>query len=614
MKISRAWLQKYFDEELPNGQALADAFTFHSFEVEEQKDDLLDLKVLPDRAGYALSHRGVAYELAAALGVPLKQDPLREALPSWPHSEVLSVEIEDPKKCLRYIGAVIKGVKVGPSPMWLKEALESVDQGSINNVVDATNYVMLNVGQPLHAFDANKLQQKDGKYAIGVQDVVEDEMSGKKVGIPFTALGKDTNGYLLSEGTLVVADKNNGDKVLAVAGIKGGVVAEVTPQTTDLIIEAANFDGTSVRHTAQRLKLFTDASSRFQNRPSPELAAYGMRDVLALIQEIAGGEVDGVVDVYPNPVHPNAVSVTLSRINGLLGSSFSNDEVRNAYERLSLPTEIAGDTFTVTPPFERTDLLIPEDLIEEVGRVLGYDRLPPTELPPLSYKPDQTRFRGIERMKDQLVEQGFTEVSTQSFTKKGDIMLANPLDKNKPALRTSLKENLDEALAQAQHYAPLVLSPGEKPHLFEVGSVFPKEGEHVEMRMSEAPEAWGKDFPTVDNLSKAKLEEYGKEYEPKRYELGPFKPFSQYPFVVRDVAFWSDGKMDAAEIEKMIKGEAGELCTKISLFDRFEKEGKVSLAYRLIFQSFDRTLTDEEVNAHMEKVYSALKAQGFEIR
>ncbi|HVM58820.1 MAG TPA: hypothetical protein VMT80_00600, partial [Candidatus Paceibacterota bacterium] len=125
MKVSRGWLQKYFDAPLPEAKELADAFTFHSFEVEEEAGDLIDLKVLPDRAGYALSHRGVASELSAALSMPMKQDPLREPVPEFPKTDALAVSLEDPQKCLRYIGALVKGVKVGPSPAWLKEALES---------------------------------------------------------------------------------------------------------------------------------------------------------------------------------------------------------------------------------------------------------------------------------------------------------------------------------------------------------------------------------------------------------------------------------------------------------------------------------------------------------
>jgi len=604
MKVSRKWLQNYFNAELPDGQELADLFTFHSFEVDEQEGDLLELKVLPDRAGYALSHRGVASELAAVLNVKMKADPLRAALPKYPESGALSVEIEDPKKCTRYIGAVVHGVKVGPSPTWLKGALESVGQRSINNIVDATNYVMLNLGQPLHAFDAKKLGHhgKEGTYSIIVRGARADEgietLSGDR--------------YALPEGTLLIVDGSN--TPIGIAGVKGGKAAEVDLSTADIVVEAANFDGPTIRRTAQKLKLFTDASLRFQNRPSSELAAYGMRDVLALIQEVAGGEVYDVVDVYPNPMETKPVSISLDRINGLLGASFTEAEVQDVFSRLGLPTVCESRTFTVTPPFERTDLVIPEDLVEEVGRVLGYDRLPATELPPISSKPDQARFCGIERMKDQLVEQGFTEVSTQSFTKKGDIALANPLDKKKPALRTSLKENLDEALAQARYVAPLVLAPGEKPKLFEVGSVFPKEGEHVELRMTETVPAWGKDFPTVDDLSKANLEEYGKDYTPKRYELGPFKPFSPYPFIVRDVAAWAPKGATEQSMLEVVQNFAGDLLVRLEFVDRFEKDGRVSYACRLVFQSFDRTLTDEETNVVMDTVASALTKAGYEVR
>ncbi|OYV26316.1 MAG: hypothetical protein B7W98_03205 [Parcubacteria group bacterium 20-58-5] len=160
MKVSLTWLQKYFDTPLPGADAIADAFTFHAFEIEEMKGDLMDVKVLPNRAADCLSHRGIAKELSAILDAPLKQDPLRDPLPEFPQTDALMVEIEDSKKCLRYMGALVKGVKVGPSPAWLREALEAVGQRSINNVVDATNYVMLNIGQPLHAFDAAKLAQK----------------------------------------------------------------------------------------------------------------------------------------------------------------------------------------------------------------------------------------------------------------------------------------------------------------------------------------------------------------------------------------------------------------------------------------------------------------------
>ncbi len=606
MKISLKWMQQYFDAPLPDAAAIADAYTFHAFEIEESKGDLMDVKVLPNRAADCLSHRGLAKELSAILGIPLTADPLREALPEFPKTDALVVTVEDPKKCLRYMGAVVKGVKVGPSPAWLTEALEAVGQRSINNVVDATNYVMLNIGQPLHAFDAGKLMRDaNGKYAIGVRGAKADEK--------FTTLSNEE--FTLNPNVQIITDAN-ADSAVGIAGIKGGKSAEVTTETTDLIVESANFDGTTTRRAAQSLRLFTDASVRFQNRPSPELAAYGMRDVLALIQEIAGGEVVGVVDEYPAPASaPAPVSVSLAKINSVLGSDFSREEIENVFKRLGLLCVSSSGpnttTFSVAPPFERTDLVIPEDLVEEVGCIIGYDKVPATELPPVASAPDQARFRGIERMKDELVEQGFIEVSTQSFAKKGDIVLANPLDKNMPALRTSLENNLNEALARAKLNAPLVLAPNQKPKLFEVGTVFPNAGEHLELRMTEA--AW-EGVPTHDNLSVAKLEDYGKDYEPKRYELGAYQPFSAYPFIARDIALWVPAGIDVGHTMSYIRQYAGELLVRLDQFDRFEKEGKVSLAFRLVFQSMERTLTDEEANRIMERVYEGLKKAGFEVR
>ncbi|MDD2657755.1 MAG: phenylalanine--tRNA ligase beta subunit-related protein, partial [Candidatus Pacebacteria bacterium] len=392
MKVSLKWLQKYFDTQLPSAEKIADAYTFHAFEIEEIEGDMMDVKVLPNRAADCLSHRGLATELSAILNLPLTSDPLREALQGLTlYNKVkpcnaIKVEIEDPKKCARYMGALVKGVKVGPSPEWLREALLAVGQRSINNIVDATNYVMLNIGQPLHAFDAQKLTQKDGAYAIGVRSARE----GEKI---TTLSGEE---YTLTSNIQLITDAH-ADAPIALAGIKGGNAAELTEATTDIVVESANFDGTVTRRGAQTIKLFTDASLRFQNRPSPELAAYGMRDVLALIADIAGGEVIGVVDEYPARPEPSReVSVTLAKINGVLGSNFTKEEVEDVFKRLALPYMIVNDVFTVTSPFERTDLDIAEALVEEVGRIIGYDQIPATELPfdPAQGNPDQARYRG----------------------------------------------------------------------------------------------------------------------------------------------------------------------------------------------------------------------------
>jgi len=598
MKISRNWLQKFFEKPLPDTEAINTALTFHAFEIEECESDLMDVKVLSNRAADCLCHRGIATELSAILDIPLKSDPLRDSLPAFSETTELSVQIEDPKKCLRYMGALVKGIKVDPSPDWLREALESVGQRSINNIVDATNYVMLNIGQPLHAFDAKKITQKNNQYAIGVRNAEEGEkitvLSGEEYAVP---------------ASVPFITDANANIALAIAGVKGGTAAEITEATTDLIVESANFDGTTVRRSAQVLKLVTEASLRFQNRPSPELCAYGMRDVLALIQEIASGEVVGITDVYPTQSSSSPVSTSLQRINDLLGSDFSKEEVAGVFKRLALPYTEVNSVFTITPPFERTDLVIPEDLAEEVGRILGYDRVPATELPPIAVEPNQARYRGIEKVKDFLIERGFTEISTQSFAKKGDVYLANPLDKTKPALRKDLKENMQEALVKAKQYAPLVLAPNQKPKLFEIGTVFTKEGEKLAVETSEPVS----DLPEIKD---------DQNYIPQKYELGAYKPFSAYPFIVRDIAFWipAEGVDNSLLSEQYFdevwqkEMQSSDIVIKRLFMDRFPKDGRVSMAYRLIFQSFGRTLTDDEVNGIMQKITTELTSQGYEVR
>lgn len=638
MKVSVAWLQKYFAEPLPSAAELEDALTFHSSEVEEKTGEgaqaVLDVKVLPDRAPYALSHRGIAYELAAALDRPLKDDPLREALPDFSAAgdARVSVSIADPK-CLRYMAARVTGVKVGPSSDWLREALTRVGQRSINNIVDATNYVMLNIGQPLHAFDAGKLAAgAGGTNAISIRAARE----GEKI---TTLTGEE---YTLPAGTLLIVDGNT-DASIAIAGVKGGKVAEVTSDTTDIIIEAANFDGVSVRKTSQALKLWTDASLRFQNKLSPELAAYGMRDVLALILELAGGTLSGVVDSYPDPEQPaSPVSVTLAQLNGLLGTSFSVEDVGSALTRLALEHVIEGDHITVRPSFERRDITQWQDLAEEVGRIIGYDRVEPAALPPMPATPDQKRFAGIERIKDFLTERGFTEISTQSFAETGEIELANPLQQERPWLRASLAANMEDALARAANVAPRVMGPEPMLKLFELGTVFTKGSEHLSLALGyrqlsgkpsaallqEVVDALLGAFPAAGlgrgadtgtgvaeiSLKDANLESIGEGYVPVRIALGPYQPFSIYPSALRDIAVWTPAGTEESQVALLIEKNAGELLARIDLFDRFEKPqedgaSRISYAFRLVFQAPDRTLSDADIDPVMARVTDALNGE-----
>jgi phenylalanyl-tRNA synthetase beta chain len=627
MKVSLAWLQKYFETPLPPIEEVAEALTFHSCEIEEMTDTMLDVKVLPDRAAYALSHRGIALEISAALNIPLRYDPLRLPVPDFQTTDMLAVSVDD-AFVRRHMGAIIRGVKVGESPAWLKEELEAVGQRSINSIVDATNAVMLNIGQPLHAFDLGKIS-KDG-------DVTRIHIRRAHEGEQVTVLSGDT--YTLTPDTFVIADATSG-KALDIAGLKGGLHSGVDENTTDLFISVGTYDGTLIRKTSQKLKLWTDASLRYQNRPSAELVAYGMRDVVKLITDVAGGELVGVVDVYPHKEEVVPVNVSLKDIEARLGIPYSPEQVEQVLHALGCTFALEGDTYIVTPSFERKDLSIKEDVIEEVGRLVGYENVPALPLPVPDHAPSSSVFQGIEHIKDVLLERGFVEISTQSFAKHGDLELANPLDQAKPWLRASLTENMREALSRAQLMAPRVLGPTPSVSLFELGSVFTEAGESFALCIGNRG-AQEKTKPAVlldvcahlrdtvgltltpqeDGvaeclLSHATLNSLGEGYQVETVSQGMYKPFSTYPFALRDVAVWTpDGTLES-EVANHIIASAGEYLQRIDLFDRFEKEGRISYAFRLVFESMERTLTDVDLDSAMERVTDALKnTPGFEVR
>ena len=269
MLISYNWLQTYFKEKLPPADKVAEVLIFHSFEiesVEKHSDDFIfDVKVLPDRAHDCLSHRGVARELSVHLGTKVVEDKKPLGVSGGKPKRPLSINVKEPTFCLRYTSLLIEGIKIGPSPGWLKSRLESIGQKSINNVVDATNLVMFDLGQPLHAFDADK-----------VKGGIEVRMA--KDGEKITTLGGKE--ITLEKDILVIADD---EAPLAIAGIKGGNKAEVDAGTKNIILEAANFSPVSVRKTSKRLGIQTDSSKRFENELSPETAkeAIELRQILS---------------------------------------------------------------------------------------------------------------------------------------------------------------------------------------------------------------------------------------------------------------------------------------------------------------------------------------------
>lgn len=591
MKISKLWLDKFFDAPLPEAQALADALTFHAFEIDGietvGQDQVLDVKVTPNRGHDALSHRGIAKELSAILKIPLAHDPFKTASDISKKTSAVSVTLQS-ELCRRYIAGYVTGVKVGPSPQWLRERLEAIGQRSINNVVDATNFVMFNTGQPLHAFDAGKL----GSLALGVRPAKEGE----------SMMALDKKSYTLNPSMLVITA---GDAPVGIAGVKGGMPAAIDEHTVDIIIESANFDGVSVRKTAQALKLRTDASARFEQGLSPDLAAKGMEGMLEFVAHLTGGTVEGFVDVYPSPQPPLYAHVSVEKVQSILGTSLTAADIADAFVRLGLGYKEEAGVFQVSVPFERLDLVIPEDLIEEVVRIVGYDKIPATPLPPFSGAVEiNQNFAAAERARAELTAQGYSEVYTSVFADKGAVTVLNKVDSVRPALRESLLPGLTEALAKNKPNKDLLGLKEVK--LFEIGTVW----------------SGGKEMVMLGTITeKQKAEERPlAPAEASAYEALPlsaaqrFEAFSKYPYIVRDIALWVPEGTDAAAVHALIQQEAGALAHKVSLFDTFTKAGRTSLAFRIIFQSFERTLTEEEAAQAMARVTEAARAKGFEVR
>lgn len=644
MLISYNWLKDYLGEELQTAEQVVDLLTMHSFEVESVEvvgdDTVFDIKVLPDRASDCLSHRGVAREIATLIDKTLIFDPLKTEV-NLPVSANFEVVITDNKLCSRFMLAHMSQVKIGPSPDWLVKRLAAIGQRSINNIVDATNYVMYAVGQPLHAYDADLFAKtNDGKWCFDIRKA--------KIGEELSLL-KDKNAteerrVVLSGSELVIADGGK-DLAIGLAGVKGGEYAGVSTNTTNIIIEAAHFQSTSVRQTARKHNIATDAVKRFENNPSEFLPPLALNNIIKLITEIAGGKLEGVFDMYPNPVATSPVLVRTSKVNQMLGLSLESSVVKSILERLGAKVEEGEGGFLVTSPLERTDLLLEVNYIEEVGRIHGLTNIS-------SIKPVGTILESVnanyyysQKIRQILLTQGFSEVMTSSFRKKDEIQLQNSLASDKGCLRSSLLPTLDEVLMQnAQNVDVLGL---RDIRIFEIGKVFKKNVNRVEEKLMLALGVQTKKtghVPADDkiiNNTLTVLKENGIEHTvvggngvceinldelikglpvPTKYEFMEvgseitYKPFSLYPAIVRDIAMWVDSSVDREDVLKVIKDKAGNLCQRVTLFDEFAKDGRVSYAFRLVFQSFDKTLTDIEVEPFMDAVYNSVKEAGFETR
>lgn len=453
MQVPLEWLKQYLDIEA-SAEEIATRLTMGGLEVEGIEESatgpVLDVYITPNR-GDCLSMVGVAREIAALYGLPLR-------IPSPPFSReggavtaLTSVTLQDPDLCPRYAARVVQGIRIGPSPQWMQARLEAAGQRPINNVVDVTNYVMLELGQPLHAFDLDRLAEK--------RIVVRRATAGEK----FTTL--DEVERELTDSMLVIAD---GEKAVAIAGVMGGQNSEVSETTTTLLLESAHFDPLAVRRASRVLGLRTEASYRFERVVDPEGVRRAVDRACELLHEIGQPEaVEGVVDVYPHPVAQRSVTLRVTRAIELLGMDLTShlcaDSLRALGFEVRTESHDATDVLHVQVPAFRPDITLEEDLIEEIGRIYGYENIPET-LPggATTQGGDSVEGEFISRLKRTLTTCGLQEVVSHSLTAPSffdapadaarQVAVRNTLSADIGGLRRSLLPTLlDVAQLNARH-------------------------------------------------------------------------------------------------------------------------------------------------------------------
>ncbi len=402
MLISKNWLNEYVELDMPLEQ-LVEKLTMsglnHDGTTIVGADVALDLEVTSNRAD-CLGHIGVAREVATLFGKPLNIPNPQPKTNGQPIEARCRVTIENPTACFRYTARVITGVKVGPSPVWMQQRLQALGIGIVNNIVDVTNYVMFECGQPLHAFDFQKISSG--------QIVVRNAKAAEKI------RAIDHREYELAPTTCVIADAK---LPLALGGVMGGADSEVIDTTVDVLIEAAYFEQLSIRNTARALNLHSPSSFRFERDIDSANLDWASRRCCELILKTAGGELlDGIIDVGTRPENPQPVTLRFGQLKRILGIDVPRDFIAPTLVSLGLTIERnLADSITVIPPSWRKDLTREVDLIEEVGRVYGYDKVPDTAAVPMaaSFRPAADRV--LDRVRGVLTAAGFDEAVTASL-------------------------------------------------------------------------------------------------------------------------------------------------------------------------------------------------------
>jgi phenylalanyl-tRNA synthetase beta chain len=670
MKISYSWIREFVDvSDTPQrlGTRLTDlGMAVDALDVNGD-DAIFELDIATNRPD-CLSHFGVAREVSVAYSSPLNP-PRFELRQGENHTAgVFSISIADTDLCGRYCGRYITGVRIGPSPEWLKARLEALGLRSINNVADITNYVMLELGQPLHAFDADTLE---GKQIIVRRAELDEKIT--------TLDGVERS---LNPSMLVIADAHH---PVALAGVMGGGATEISASTTNVFLESANFDPLSIRKTSRVLGLTSEASYRFERGADIEMASYACDRAAALIQSVAGGTIyRDLLDVYPAPSNPVTVKLRRHRIAAFLGAPVADPVVTGILERLGFQIEPTPDGWTLDVPSYRADVVREEDLLEEIARHYGFDKFPAT-LPKWAGYGSPLGSDSAERLlRSRLAATGYSEIVPMAFSDNvterkfrpavEPVVLLNPMAEDESILRTSLvpgmlrtiQWNLNRGIRDMQLYelGKIYSQSGERRSLIlgatgnlRVKSVHETENEFdffdIKGDVQEILESFNLylrsnadhqnppyyhpgrsvqqgDFAVLGELHPDYAAEYKLRSRVYLAEIDVEKLLAlktqrqiegipKYPSIRRDLSLLLSKTIRYSNVEEAIRTVGIPELVRVEPFDRMETgpfdESRYALAISLMFVSPERTLTDDEVDTFSKAILNSLRQRlGAELR
>lgn len=627
-------------------------------------DTVVDFEITNNRPD-CYSILGLAREAAAAFNKPMRHhDPVVRGGAAGELSELLEVEVPAENLCRRYTARMVRNVKIAPSPKWLRQRLRANGVRPINNIVDITNYVMLEYGQPMHAFDY--------RYVGSGKIIVRRSEPGE------TLTTLDGNVRTLTPGTLVIADET---KPIGLAGIMGGENSEIMDDTVDVVFESANFNGTSIRQTALALGMRTEASGKFEKNIDPLLTLPAVDRACELVELLGAGEVmDGVIDVLNGIPEPRTIELEPDRINALLGTDISEADMVEYLRRLEIPVE--GHEIRV--PSWRPDLVGMADIAEEVGRLFGYNNIPTTTFRGAATEGGYTEAMKLENRAGSLCRSlGYSEILTYSFVSpsifdqirlpedsslRNAMRIQNPLGEDASIMRTVALPSMLAILARnnAYHNDAVKLYELAKVYLPKPGQILPDEpkhlvlgtyGEHEDffkmkgeieafLRGMNVPEArytaekhdptfhpgrcarvsvGGVDLGCFGQIHPLVARSYGIDGEIFAAELNftallslqlpekTYTPLPKYPVVTRDIAVVCDEAVTVAALSDCIRAAGGKLLRSVELFDIYRGKGiasgSKSAAFRLTLRADDRTLTDADSDGVVSAVLAALEKE-----